>query len=101
MNARLTEYTKLDLLRGIDWFDGIAMGLGDRFELEFYAALERVKANPELFAEDSNGFRSCRLKRFTAVLYFRIDGKLVVVVGLFTSGEDESDLQYRRQPITI
>lgn len=96
MKARLTAYTAGDLLRGIDWFDRISTGLGEMFEAEFYHALERVKANPELFAPDHTGYRPCRLKRFTAVLYFRIDNPFVVVVGLFTSGEDESDLQDRR-----
>ena len=95
MNARLTAHTEADLLRGIDWFDRISTGLGEMFEAEFYRALERIKANPELFAADNTSYRPCRLKRFTAVLYFRIDEPFVVVVGLFTSGEDERDLRNR------
>lgn len=73
MKARLTAHTEADLLRGIDWFDRISTGLGETIEAEFYRALERVKANLELFAADHTGYRPCRLKRFTAVLYFRID----------------------------
>jgi hypothetical protein len=96
MKVRLTPHTENDLLRGIDWFDRISMGLGEQFEEEFYLALERVKENPEMFAADQTGYRPCRLKRFTAVLYFRVDEPCVVVIGLFTSGEDESDLQNRR-----
>ena len=95
MKARLTAQTEIDLLRGIDWFDRISVGLGEKFEAEFYLALERVKENPALFSADHTGYRPCRLKRFTAVLYFRIDEPFVVVVGLFTSGEDESYLQNR------
>ena len=95
MNASLTYDTKLDLLRVIDWFDRISRGLGDQFEQEFFAALGRVKSDPELFAPDHTGFRPCPLKRFTAVLYFRIDSEIVVVTGLFTSGENETVLQYR------
>ena len=95
MRARLTAHTEADLLRGINWFDRISAGLGETFEAEFYRALERIKANPELFAADHTGYRPCRLKRFTAVLYFRIDEPFVVVVGLFTSGENERDLQDR------
>ena len=95
MKARLTAQTEIDLLRGIDWFDRISIGLGESFAAEFYLALERVKENPELFAADHTGYRPCRLKRFSAVLYFRIDEPFVVVVGLFTSGEDESDLRNR------
>ncbi len=95
MKARLTAHTEIDLLRAMDWFDRIAIGLGEEFLAEFYLALERVKTNPELFAADHTGYRACRLKRFTAVLYFRIDESVVVVVGLFTSGEDESGLRVR------
>jgi hypothetical protein len=95
MKARLTPHTEDDLLRGIVWFDRISIGLGEKFEAEFYLALERVKENPEMFAADHTGYRSCRLKRFTAVLYFRIDEPFIVVVGLFTSGEDESKLRHR------
>lgn len=95
MKALLTARTEIDLLRGIDWFDRVSIGLGELFEAEFYLALERCKENPELFSADHTGYRPCRLKRFTAVLYFRIDDPFVVVVGLFTSGEDESDLQNR------
>jgi hypothetical protein len=36
MKARLTAHTEIDLLRGIDWFDCISIGLGDEFEAEFY-----------------------------------------------------------------
>lgn len=63
--------------------------------LHAYLALERVKTNPEMFAADHAGYRPCRLKRFTAVLYFRIDGLFIVVVGLFTSGKDERNLKDR------
>jgi len=96
MKAKLSKHSKTDLLDGIDWFDGISVGLGDKFEAEFYFSLERVKANPSLFAPDHTGYRPCRLKRFTAVLYFRLDGDLLIVVGLFTSGQDEGELQNRK-----
>ncbi len=95
MIASLTDDTRRDLLRGIEWFDNISSGLGDQFEQEFFTALERVKSDPELFAPDHTGFRPCPLKRFTAILYFRIDSGAVVVTGLFTSGEDETVLEYR------
>jgi len=95
MKARLTAQTEMDLLRGMDWFDRVSIGLGEKFKAEFYLALERIKENPEMFAADHTGYRPCRLKRFAAVFYFRIDAPFVVVVGLFTSGEDESHLQNR------
>ncbi|MEZ6135861.1 MAG: hypothetical protein R3C53_13220 [Pirellulaceae bacterium] len=57
MKLKFTLDTQSDLLRGIDWFERIAIELCDRFELEFYAALERIKANPDHFAPNHTGFR--------------------------------------------
>lgn len=91
----LSRHAVSDLLNGIGWFDRISTGLGDRFETEFYAALNRVKDNPQHFAADHHGFRPCRLQRFNAVLYFRLDGERIVVMGLFVSGQDASVLQDR------
>ena len=95
MKAKLTPATESDLLRGIDWFERIAVGLGSQFETEFFNALERIKHDPDLFPVNHTGYRACRLKRFTGVIYFRIDRDWVVVVGLFTSGEDENALKRR------
>ncbi len=95
MKVKLTVETVADLLRGMNWFDRISLGLGNQFELEFYNALDRIKHSPNFFAPNHTGYRACRLKRFTAVLYFRVDGDWIVVVGLFTSGQDETVLENR------
>jgi len=63
MNAKLTAETEADLLRGIEWFDRISLGLGDQFESEFYNVLERIKQDPNLFAANHSGYRPRRLKR--------------------------------------
>lgn len=49
MIVELTEDSQRDLLRGIAWFERMSPGLGDRFELEFYNALNRIMDNPYLF----------------------------------------------------
>ena len=95
MNSFLLPETVRDLLAGIDWFDSLRTGLGSEFESEFYAALRRIKASPDSFAPDHTGYRACRLKRFTAVLYYRIDHDLIVVMGLFVNGRDERQLRDR------
>ncbi len=69
MNVVQTKYTKLDLLNSIDWFNSISAGLGDQFETEYYTALQRVKDSPKQFSAGDTGYRPCRLKRFTAVIY--------------------------------
>lgn len=58
MKIKLTAATAADLLRGINWFDGISLGLGDQFELEFYRALDRIKLSPDHFAPNHTGYHA-------------------------------------------
>lgn len=88
----LLPATTADFQSAFSWFEGLKDGLGSEFEAEFYAALERVKSNPKLFAEDQSGYRACRLKRFSAVLYYRIGTNAIVITGLFVNGRDDDIL---------
>ena len=96
MDVRFLPEVRDDLLSSMDWFDLRRDRLGDELETEFYAAVATVRARPLSFAADRTGYRPCRLKRFTAVLYFRIDDDLIVVAGLFVGGRDENRLAGRK-----
>lgn len=84
-----------DLLSSMEWFDQRRDGLGEELEIEFYSAVAVVRERPLSFAADQTGYRPCRLKRFTAVLYFRIENSQIVVAGLFVGGRDEQRLKGR------
>jgi toxin ParE1/3/4 len=45
-------------------------GLGREFRLEFEAALNRLTANPELYAIEVDGVRGCPLRRFPYTVYY-------------------------------
>jgi len=55
MDVFLLPATTADFLAASDWFEGLKAGLGREFELEFYAALERIKSNPELSRKVTSG----------------------------------------------
>jgi hypothetical protein len=95
MNVRYAEEIRDDLLVSMAWMDERRDGLGDELETEFYAAVSVVQDRPLSFAADHSGYRPCRLRRFTAVLYYRIESDVIVVLGLFVGGRDESRLQNR------
>lgn len=98
MDVRYADEVRDDLLSSMAWFDDRQAGLGDELESEFYAAVSVVKNRPYSFAADHTGYRPCRLRRFTAVLYYRIESDIIVVMGLFVGGRDESQLQNRGEP---
>jgi len=91
MKVVLLPKAEQDLLDGIDWFQRISPSLGTKFENEFYACIDRIVDNPKLFSANEFGFRAVRLKRYTAVTYYRLDGDSIVIVRLLVNGrEDES-----------
>ncbi len=98
MDVRFAKEVRDDLLVSMAWLDERCVGLGDELETEFYAAVLVVQERPYSFASDHTGYRASRLRRFTAVLYYRIESDVIVVMGLFVGGRDESRLQDRGEP---
>ena len=68
MKLSLLDDARTDAFHAIDSFNELAMGLGEEFEDELFACFDRIKRNPEHYAENENGFRMARLKRFQAVV---------------------------------
>ena len=98
MDVRYADEIRDDLLLSMAWMDERREGLGDELETEFYGAVSIVQKRPHSFAADHTGYRPCRLRRFTAVLYYRIESDVIVVMGLFVGGRDESRLKTRGEP---
>jgi hypothetical protein len=71
------------------------------FRGEFYASVAAVRGRPYSFSVDHTGLRPLRLRRFTAVLYYKIEESLIpetpliVILGLLVGGRDEQCLRYR------
>ncbi|QEF98097.1 hypothetical protein Mal15_21440 [Stieleria maiorica] len=98
MDVRYAKEVRDDLLSSMAWLDERRDGLGDELETEFFTSVSIVRDRPLSFAADHTGYRACRLRRFTAVLYYRIESDVVVIVGLFVGGRDESRLKDRGEP---
>jgi hypothetical protein len=101
MDVRYAEEVFDDLRPSVDWLNSRKPSLGFELESEFYASVAVVRGRPYSYAVDHTGLRPVRLRRFTAVLYYKIeesllpDGAVVVIVGLMVGGRDESCLKYR------
>ena len=92
MKLVLLADAKVDVLESVDSFNALADGLGDRFEDDLFGCFSRIKAAPELFAANSKGFRACKLKRFHAVVYFRLEPDLLVVFRVCVNGRHAEGL---------
>lgn len=75
-----------DVVDAFTWYDDKRPGLGDEFLLEYLAG---IRDNPLLFSVAANGLRPCRLKRFSYIIHFDVDGNNVLVVALMCGGRDD------------
>ena len=96
MDVRFLAEVYDDLSTTMAWLNNRRVGLGDEFESEFFASIATICDRPDTFASDHTGYRACRLRRFSAVLYFRIENNLIIVAGVFMGGRSESKLQNRK-----
>ena len=84
-----------DIVGAVTWYDEKQLGLGDELLLEYLAAIQRIRDNPLLFAIAANGLRPCRLKRFSYIVHFVVDGNDILVVALMGGGRDDSTFVHR------
>ncbi len=84
-----------DVVDAVTWYDAKRTGLGDEFLLEYLAAIRRIRDNPLLFSIAANGLRPCRLKRFSFLIHFDVDGNDILIVALMGGGRDDSAFLHR------
>lgn len=84
-----------DVIDAITWYDDKRLGLGDEFLIEYLAGIQRIRDNPLLFSVAANGLRPCRLKRFSYILHFDVEGNDILVVALMGGGRDDSRFIHR------
>lgn len=80
------------MLESVDSFNTLSKGLGDRFEDELFKCFSRIKSDPELFAANSDDFRACKLSKFHAVVYFRLEPNSLVVFRVCVNGRNAEEI---------
>ena len=89
MKLSLLADARIDAFDAIDSFNMLATGLGDEFEDELFLCFRRIKTNPEHFAENEDGFRMARLKRFQAVVSFKLHEERIFVARILVNGREK------------
>lgn len=93
MKLVLLPDARKDVLESIDAFNGLSEGLGDRFEGELFDCFGRIKSGPELYAANANGFRACKLSKFHAVVYFRLESNSPFVFRVCVNGKQAEGIE--------
>jgi plasmid stabilization system protein ParE len=90
MNERLRFHRLVpdDLAVAIRWYDEISPNLANRFRTEIDATFDRISANPQMYAQDSDGLRYTRVGIFPYLIQYRTEGSTTLIVGVYHSSSD-------------
>jgi len=77
-----------ELLDAQSWYDGRALGLGDRFFDAVDAMVSRIAAAPRQFPAVHDDVHRALVRHFPYALYFRIEPDGVYVLACFHTSRD-------------
>jgi plasmid stabilization system protein ParE len=87
---------RLEFEEAVIWYSGQQPGLGDRFDTEIHATIQRILANPERFREVSKKTRLARVEIFKKYgVYFRIGSDFIGIVSIFHASRNPAELWRR------
>jgi plasmid stabilization system protein ParE len=81
----------------IAWYEKQREGLGREFRAEIEAYFQRIADDPERFPKVRGEVRrAVVLRRFPFVIHFLIEPKQIVILSIFHTSRDPTQVKYRR-----
>jgi plasmid stabilization system protein ParE len=90
-----TQAARAELIDAQDWYEGEAVGLGQRFLEAIDAVAERMSTNPQQFPVVFKNVRRALLRRFPYSLFFVVENDTLLVLACFHASSDPSQWQKR------
>jgi toxin ParE1/3/4 len=78
----LRPEAELDLATAQSWYEQQRSGLGEEFIAEVSAAFDRISEMPQMYAMAWEEIRSCRLRRFPYIAYYRLFSDRIEVLAV-------------------
>jgi plasmid stabilization system protein ParE len=92
---RLSELAEADIADGVRWYNRLRSGLDASFVLCVEQALDRIRDNPEAFAQVMVGIRRAIVRRFPYAVFFRIRNSTIAIEAVFPARRDPKIWQRR------
>jgi plasmid stabilization system protein ParE len=84
-----------DVVAGRDWYEEQLPGLGSQFVVRLSAALDQIASMPGMYALIWEDVRSCRLRGFSYLIYYRVLSDRVEVLAVLHGSRHPSAWQGR------
>ena len=85
----------LDLDEAINWYEHEQKGLAARFYKSFETAIERIKKNPDAFANVTPEVKRILLKKFPYKVFYSISENTIFILGVSHSKRSNAYIRKR------
>ncbi len=92
---RLLPEAKFEFDAAADWYELQRAGLGVDFVAQVRAVLNRIAANPQMYAAVYGDVRKAAVTRFPYIVLYREEPGEVIVISVFHTARDPSVWQSR------
>lgn len=86
----------LDVEAAFEWYEREQAGLGVGFLDELRATYSRIADSPFKYQELRGSIRHALLRRFPYIVYFAVDGDIIIVVAVLHASREPAEWQRRR-----
>ena len=83
-----------DIITGYTWYEDKASGLGEDFIRMIYAGINNISRTPLFHPQVYGEYRRCLTRRFPYAIYYKIDEKKVIILGLFHCARDPQKINH-------
>jgi plasmid stabilization system protein ParE len=90
LTIRLLPEAKAEFDDAADWYERRRIGLGQSFIACVRRTLDRISANPQLYAPVYGSVRKASVSRFPYVILYREELGDVIVISVFHTSRDPS-----------
>lgn len=92
-DIRFLPVVEEDVVMGYQWYESKVPGLGDEFLRTFYACLDEIGRNPLVSPTVHQEIPRAFLRRFPYAVYFKVQDREAIVVGVFHCARDPHKLE--------
>ena len=91
-----TNHFEADLNNALAWYDEISTEIGNKFQIAFYNAEEKLLQNPFAFSFlKGTKYKRILFKNFPFKMIYKIDGKIIYVMALVHSARSNRFIKKR------
>ncbi|WP_339703772.1 type II toxin-antitoxin system RelE/ParE family toxin [Algoriphagus aquimarinus] len=96
-SLQILNSAEIEISDAINYYERKLIGLGQRFLESVERSLSLIAKTPELYAIKKMPFRSCPLKGFPYLIFYAIEGEVIVVYSIFNTAQDPAKWPWNRE----